>query len=114
VFAPTPQDYFRYPDIVNIGPTVCNGCWRMTRTWMDACAKVITSRLSERTGSSLRRGTRARSAAPSSHDTCIYWTVWQCNHDAAGHGDQTGKDIAVMEGIELMTTLDAPHTGNLS
>jgi hypothetical protein len=39
VFGPTPQDYFGYPDNINIEPPVCGGCWYMTRTWMDTCAK---------------------------------------------------------------------------
>ena len=39
VFGPTPSDYFGYPANINIEPPVCGGCWFMTRTWMDACAK---------------------------------------------------------------------------
>jgi hypothetical protein len=39
VFGPTPVDYFGYPQNLNIAPPVCGGCWWMTRTWMDSCAK---------------------------------------------------------------------------
>lgn len=39
VFGPTPSDYFHYPDNIAIDPPVCGGCWWMTPTWMDTCAK---------------------------------------------------------------------------
>ncbi|MCO6414643.1 hypothetical protein JYK14_00410 [Siccirubricoccus sp. KC 17139] len=39
VFGPTPVDYFGYPQNLNIAPPICGGCWWMTRTWMDGCAK---------------------------------------------------------------------------
>jgi ADP-heptose:LPS heptosyltransferase len=39
VFGPTPSSYFGYPGNINLEPPVCGGCWWMTRSWMDHCAK---------------------------------------------------------------------------
>ncbi|WP_187830014.1 glycosyltransferase family 9 protein [Siccirubricoccus phaeus] len=45
LFGPTPVDYFGYPQNLNIAPPVCGGCWWMTRTWMDSCAKGYATAL---------------------------------------------------------------------
>jgi len=39
VFGPTPSAYFAYPDNVTIDPNFCGGCWWITDTWMDVCAR---------------------------------------------------------------------------
>jgi ADP-heptose:LPS heptosyltransferase len=39
IFGPTPSDYFGYPGNINIDPPACGGCWWITRSWMDHCAK---------------------------------------------------------------------------
>jgi ADP-heptose:LPS heptosyltransferase len=39
VFGPTPSRFFGYPDNINVDPLFCGGCWWVTETWMDICAR---------------------------------------------------------------------------
>jgi SAM-dependent methyltransferase len=39
LFGPTPTEFFRYPQNINLEPTGCKACWFVTKTWLIECPR---------------------------------------------------------------------------